>query len=125
MREKSRKRLGRRFELLLGQEHDYGYVDRDLIQRYVCLGDDFEDDGIAHNQGRFADITKSADIYLPSPLVPIRLCIRDTPGVRKLGDHSADLLLNGLPADVKLRLYEFPILGDELALIDGETGLVL
>ena len=50
--------------------------------------------------------------------------IRDTQGVRKVGDHSADLLLNGLPADVKLRLYEFPILGD-VAFIDGETGLVL
>jgi hypothetical protein len=50
--------------------------------------------------------------------------IRDTQGVRKLGDHSADLLLNGLPADVKLRLEEFPILGD-VAILDGETGLVL
>ena len=81
MRDKSRKRLGRKFELLLGQEHDYGYVDQDLIQRYVCLGDDFEDADAANNQGRFADITKSADIFLPSPIVPLRLCIRDTPGV--------------------------------------------
>ena len=81
MREKSRKRLGRKFELLLGQEHDYGYVDQDLIQRYVCLGDDFEDDDTANTQGRFADITKSADIFLPNPTVPMRLCIRDTPGV--------------------------------------------
>jgi predicted phage baseplate assembly protein len=50
--------------------------------------------------------------------------VRDTPGVRKLGDDSADLLLNGLPADVKLRIYEFPVLGD-ITLIDGETGLIL
>ena len=42
MREKSRKRLGKRFELLLGQEHTYGYFDEDLIERYVCLGDDIE-----------------------------------------------------------------------------------
>lgn len=96
MREKSRKRLGRRFELLLGQEHDYGYVDRDLIQRYVCLGDDFEDDGIAHNQGRFADITKSADIYLPSPLVPIRLCIRDTPGVNDTFMMREQITINAI-----------------------------
>ncbi len=51
--------------------------------------------------------------------------IRDTPGVRKLGDHSGDLLLNGLPADVKLRIYEFPVLGPNIVLVDGETGLVL
>ena len=97
MRDKSRKRLGRKFELLLGQEHDYGYVDQDLIQRYVCLGDDFEDDGAAATtQGRFADITKSADIYLPSPLVPMRLCIRDTPGVNDTFMMREQITINAI-----------------------------
>jgi uncharacterized phage protein gp47/JayE len=50
--------------------------------------------------------------------------IRDTPGVLKLGDHSGDLLLNGLPADVKLRVFEFPVLG-EVQLTDGATGRIL
>ncbi len=87
MREKSRARLGRRFELLLGQKHDYGYFDADLIERYVCLGDDFEPDDedggadAADRQGRFADITRSADLYFTRPEFPTRLCIRDTPGV--------------------------------------------
>ena len=82
MREKSRRRLGRKFELLLGESHDYGYIDADLIERYVCLGDDFEDDiDLDSQQGRFADITKSADLYLHRPGLPIPLCIRDTPGV--------------------------------------------
>jgi len=82
MRDKSRARLGRRFELLLGQEHDYGYFDKDLIERYVCLGEDL-DEGEVHTdtQGRFADITKSADLYFARPEIPTRLCIRDTPGV--------------------------------------------
>lgn len=83
MREKSRSRLGRRFELLLGQQHDYASFDEELIERYVCLGDDFdddEDDGSDH-QGRFADITKSADLYIHRPEFPMKLCIRDTPGV--------------------------------------------
>lgn len=82
MREKSQARLGRKFELLLGQEHDYGYFDKDLIERYVCLGDDFGDDtNISENQGRFADITKSADLFLHRAELPMKLCIRDTPGV--------------------------------------------
>lgn len=82
MREKSRTRLGRRFELLLGQEHDYGYFDKDLIERYVCLGEDMDDGEVATDtQGRFADITKSADLYFARPEIPTRLCIRDTPGV--------------------------------------------
>ena len=82
MREKSRRRLGQKFELLLGQQHDYGYFDSDLIERYVCLGDDFEDDfETSQSQGRFADITKSAELFVHRPEMPMPLCIRDTPGV--------------------------------------------
>ena len=81
MREKSRARLGQRFELLLGQEHEYEAFDERLIERYVCLGDDFGDDDGTMAQGRFADITKSADLYLYRPEFPLKLCLRDTPGV--------------------------------------------
>lgn len=84
MREKSRARLGRRFELLLGQEHDYDGFDEELIERYVCLGDYFgpeETPAEVDQQGRFADITKSADLVLQRTELPLKLCIRDTPGV--------------------------------------------
>ena len=82
MRKKSERRLGRKFEMLLGQHHDYGYIDSDLVERYVCLGDDFETDTeTSTSQGRFADITKSADLTLHVPGAPMKLCIRDTPGV--------------------------------------------
>ncbi len=82
MREKSRRRLGRKFEMLMGQEHAYGYFDSELIQRYVCLGDDFESDTETSNaQGRFADITRSAALYLQREEFPVDFCIRDTPGV--------------------------------------------
>ncbi len=50
--------------------------------------------------------------------------IRDTDGVRKLGDGPFDLKLNGLPADVKLALHEFPVLRDA-RLLDGDTGRLL
>ena len=82
MREKSRARLGDKFELLLGQQHDYNYFDHELIERYVCLGDDFEDDfETSQAQGRFADITKSAELFVHRPELPMPMCIRDTPGV--------------------------------------------
>ena len=84
MREKSKARLGRKFELLLGQEHEYSYFDKNLVERYICLGDHFdsdEPDAVEHNQGRFADITKSADLFLHCDTLPSKLCIRDTPGV--------------------------------------------
>ena len=84
MREKSRKRLGKNFELLMGQEHEFGYFDKNLLERYICLGDDFDASGegqVADEQGRFADITRSADLYLNCRAVPFRMCVRDTPGV--------------------------------------------
>ena len=82
MREKSMRRLGDKFEMLMGQEHKYGYFDSELIERYVCLGDDFETDTeTSTSQGRFADITKSADLYLQREEYPFDFCIRDTPGV--------------------------------------------
>ncbi|MEM1352087.1 MAG: dynamin family protein [Pseudomonadota bacterium] len=83
MREKSRARLGRKFEVLLGQQRDYGYVDKDLVERFVCLGDDLEEDEdpSGDGQGRFADITKSAELSIERTSLPTRLCLRDTPGV--------------------------------------------
>ncbi|MEO1346217.1 MAG: dynamin family protein [Pseudomonadota bacterium] len=82
LREKSRKRLGSKFEMLLGQEHDYGFFDNELIERYVCLGVDFEDDTeTSKDRGRFADITKAAHIHMAHKAAPIKICVRDTPGV--------------------------------------------
>ncbi len=50
--------------------------------------------------------------------------IRDTPGVRKMGDARLDLTLNGLPADVRLDVREFPVLG-VVTLRNGDTGELL
>jgi len=81
MRQATEKRLGRHFEMLLGQSHSYGYFDTELIERYVCLGDGPEQMTGGAKAGRFADITRSADIYLDIPAydMPMHLC--DTPGV--------------------------------------------
>ncbi len=84
VRQKAQRRLGRKFDLLLGDEHEYGYFDKNLLERYICLGDDFGDaeDGVdSVDQGRFADILSSADLYLNCATVPMALCLRDTPGV--------------------------------------------
>lgn len=81
MREKTKARLGKKFELLLGQTHNYQHLDEALVQRYVCLGDDFETADAADTQGQFADITKSADLFLQGSPAPVPLILRDTPGM--------------------------------------------
>jgi hypothetical protein len=62
--------------------HNYGYCNAELVERYVCLGDpdEIEEDPF-NSHGRFADITKSADLYVSQPNLPGPLCLRDTPGV--------------------------------------------
>jgi hypothetical protein len=50
--------------------------------------------------------------------------VRDTDGVRKVGDRHGDLKLNGLPADIKLGIKEFPLLGN-VTLVDGDRGGLL
>ncbi|MEM6940260.1 MAG: dynamin family protein [Pseudomonadota bacterium] len=96
MREKTKARLGRKFELLLGQTHNYKYLDDALMQRYVCMGDDFDDPDMNDPQGQFADITKSADLNIKSPGVPIPLTIRDTPGVNDTFMMREQITINAL-----------------------------
>jgi hypothetical protein len=101
MREKSRQRLGARFEMLLGQTHDYGYVDAALTQRYVCLGDEIDpalDAGADRGQGRFADITRSADLFLAQPALPMPICLRDTPGVNDTFMVREQITVNAIRA---------------------------
>ena len=96
MREKTKARLGRKFELLLGQVHNYRHLDDELLQRYVCMGDDFDDPEMQDAQGQFADITKSADLYMSAPALPIPLCIRDTPGVNDTFMMREQITINAL-----------------------------
>lgn len=97
MRAKSRDRLGRKFQMLLGQTHEYERFDEELIKRYVCLGDDFwEEAGSTKDQGRFADITRSADLWVPSPALPLGLCLRDTPGVNDTFMIREQITINAL-----------------------------
>ena len=97
MRANAQKRLSGKFEALLGKAHRYGYVDTELIQRYVCVGDP---DDIAENaqsmQGRFSDITRSADIWLDVPELGSSLLVRDTPGVNDTFLVREQITINAL-----------------------------
>ena len=121
MREKSRARLGRRFQMLLGQSHDYDCFDEALIQRYVCLGDDFwEDADGSPDQGRFADITKSADLWFSQPDLPVGLCIQDTPGVNDTFMIREQITINALRGS---RLCVM-VLSAQQALSSVDLGLI-
>ncbi|NSX56689.1 dynamin family protein [Parasulfitobacter algicola] len=82
MQAKTKKRLGDDFEELLGQQHRYDYYDSELVERYVCLGEEESDDvQEPGSRGHYADVTKSAELFVDLPEFPGTLCLRDTPGV--------------------------------------------
>lgn len=81
VRARAQTRLGNTFEMLIGQEHDYGYFDKDLLEKYICPGDACSEEEEAPDQEHFAEILRSADLFLGSRHFPCNLCIRDIPGV--------------------------------------------
>ncbi len=128
MREKSRARLGRRFEMMLGQVHEYGYFDRNLLERYVCLGDDFQAQGLTppppsaadDRQGWFSDITRSADLFLNCETVPVPLCLRDTPGVNDTFLMREQVTINAV-RDSRICVV---VLSAQQALTSVDMGLI-
>jgi len=50
--------------------------------------------------------------------------VRDTTGVRKIGDTLGSFLLSGEPSDLTIDVFEFPQLGT-VTLINGDTGAAL
>jgi signal recognition particle receptor subunit beta len=82
MRERAEHRLGPQFQVLLGQQHRFGLASADVLERYVCVGDLDSDaaGGPAPDAGRFADITKSADLYFDLDPFACAVTIVDTPG---------------------------------------------
>lgn len=78
LKEKTEARLGHNFKMLLGNQHSFSQYNADLIKRYVCLG---EEGDLQDREGRFADLTKSADLYFESDRFPYPLSLADTPGV--------------------------------------------
>ena len=77
MRARTEARLGRRFEKLVGSRHNFDRVDAALLRRYVCVGDEEEDE----RSGRFAELTREASASVDAPAWPAALTLIDTPGV--------------------------------------------
>lgn len=81
MQARSRKRLGRFYEMLLGKSHSYDTVTRETLERYVCVGPERDEASPKMALGRYSDITERADIYFESGPFAAPLVISDTPGV--------------------------------------------
>lgn len=94
MRHSTERRLGESFEKLLGTSHAFPDLSRDVIDRYICYGD--AGDTLGRAQGFYADLTKTADLYVDLPGYPQNLCIRDTPGVNDTFMMREQITINAI-----------------------------
>ena len=81
MRDRAQRRLGKHYQALLGTQHDYDFLSPDLLKRYVCAGPGSDDGLTRESLGRYAAITKVANVYTRMPEFKIPAIVTDTPGV--------------------------------------------
>lgn len=73
-------RLGRYYSHLFGKARWYSEVTADIVERYVCLGQHIEQPTSELVPGRYADITKKADIFFGAGHFAAPVTLIDTPG---------------------------------------------
>lgn len=81
MRARAEKRLGKYYRTLLGGSHDYDFLSADLLKRYVCAGPGSDEGLERESLGRYAALTKVANVYMQMPQFQVPTIITDTPGV--------------------------------------------
>jgi tRNA U34 5-carboxymethylaminomethyl modifying GTPase MnmE/TrmE len=80
LRTRAAARLGPEFTALLGQHHRIAALSPGILQQYVCQGDPADVASASDAAGRYADVTKSADIYLAPGPFDYPVTVIDTPG---------------------------------------------
>ncbi len=81
MRRDAERRLGRYYHALLGSKHEYDMLSADLLQRYVCAGPGADAGLERESLGRYASITRAANLFMRSDDYAVPTIITDTPGV--------------------------------------------
>lgn len=81
MRDRAQRRLGKHYQTLLGSHHDYDFLSPDLLKRYVCAGPGSDEGLTTEALGRYAALTKVANVYMRLPEFQVPTIITDTPGV--------------------------------------------
>jgi signal recognition particle receptor subunit beta len=80
IKKRAETRLGDKFHHLLGKTHYYETIDAGTLQNYICAGPPVEEVSRNIKPGRYADITKSANIYFPLAPFAVPAILIDTPG---------------------------------------------
>lgn len=80
MRSRSERRLGAKFEKLLGQSHRFKEITPELLADYISAGDPNHEGGAEGQRRNYSDITRSADLYFDDSPFAFPITLIDTPG---------------------------------------------
>ena len=80
MRGRSERRLGAKFEKLLGQSHRFKEITPELLADYISAGDPNLEGGAEGERRNYSDITRSADLYFDDSPFAFPITLIDTPG---------------------------------------------
>lgn len=81
MRNRAAMRLGDMYQTLLGKQHAFDTINSEVLSRYICAGDDPEGKVRNPEAGRFADITREANVFFDKARFGFPLKVIDTPGL--------------------------------------------
>ena len=76
LKARAAKRLGAEYLQLVGRSRQYPRLSRDTLLHYVCSGNP-DSNGA---EGRYSEVTRSADVYLTSGPFAFPVTVIDTPG---------------------------------------------
>lgn len=120
MQERALRKLGSRFEDLLGTEHTFEQITPGLLNRYVGAGHPGMEHTASGGEGEFSDITRSADVFLDLGAFSFPTTVIDTPGVNdpflvrdeitRQNLEAADICVVVLTARQPLSVSDFSLL---------------
>lgn len=81
LREQAKARLGDHYHTMLGKSHEFNFSSPDLLKRYVCAASDSEQGLNQEALGRYASLTREANVYTRNAAYQVPTILTDTPGV--------------------------------------------
>jgi signal recognition particle receptor subunit beta len=123
MKQRAAQRLGTEFGKLLGTTHTFPTLEDNVLERYVCAGSNRHLDS---GQGRYSDITKTADLYFKSSESGFPTVLIDTPGTNDpflVRDEITRRTLDGADLHIAVLTAQQPLSTADVALFRILRGL--
>ncbi|MEJ2227383.1 MAG: dynamin family protein [Alphaproteobacteria bacterium] len=113
-------RLCKYYQLLFGQDRWHDVVTRDVIDSYIRLSQNVDEPNMELMPRRYADITKTADLFFDAAPFACPATVIDTPGINETTHMRDDFTLSSIEdADVYVVVMSAlnPLSSGDLALL--------